>query len=90
MVESDNSKEEEGTFEERLKKMTTQAACKVNDVIIPFEQTDDYRDPQASSSGGFRLDDQAIISKHRSVIGEMVAVSSPFVDFFDHIRSLSQ
>jgi len=45
-------------------------------VSLPFTQTDDFRAPHASSNGGFELTDEVLLGKHRSVISEMISVSS--------------
>ena len=39
-------------------------------------RTDDYRVPEASGWGGFELNDDELLSKHRSVITEKVSVSA--------------
>ena len=51
---------------------------KIDEVDLPFQQTDNYRVEWASNNGGFELTDDELLLKHRSVISEMIAVSLQF------------
>ena len=62
---------------------------KVEEVKIPFKETDDFRAQFASGNGGFELRDEVLLSKHRSVIAEMVAVSLKFYLICSDIRRLN-
>ena len=73
MVEAAGPNEAE---EAKLEEQKREVERKVEAIAIPMARTDDFRVPEASGWGGFELNDDELLSKHRSVITEMVSVSA--------------